>query len=512
MLQRSSFARPLLVGFAVAAAVVVAEIGARAIGGYGFRPRLFVQKTIERERNNGGSKLLDRNGAMPYVDRLPLAAGVERAWFRLDPPPPRETPVDPALERRYWAHKGFELASEYEWNERYVAHAVCGDRALEMPVFSHVDDLFLFEPVDGDAHPSFRFLRSTHYPSGLQTNRFGWRGPDIALNKPAATVRIAFVGASTTIDPHGDLFSYPEYINRWLAEWGHSRRLPIAFETINAGREGIASDSIAAVVATELVPVRPDLVVYYEGSNQFWPGDFISDRVPPRPRQVEKTPSTIEQYSALAVRARALWDGLHEGREPPKPALRVDWPHDLDESDPPLGDARLPVQLPAILRDLDTMRDALAAYGGVLMPSSFVWLVHDRLVLDRQRDAGLYRYLNESFWPFSYAHMRRLVDFENRVFSKYARTHRLPFNDLASTYPADPRLFLDAIHMTPAGIKLKAWLVLQQLVPELQTRIDAGLLPLADPGGRTRHPAFESQSPRLRRIDDFRHACAAASN
>jgi hypothetical protein len=105
--------------------------------------------------------------------------------------------------------------------------------------------------------------------------------------------------------------------------------------------------------------------------------------------------------------------------------------------------------------------------------------------------------------------MRRLVDFENRVFRKYARAHALPFNDLASAYPADPRLFLDAIHMTPAGIKLKAWLVFQQLVPELERRIAAGTLPLADPGGRTAHPAFPRGAAPLVRLDDLRRSCAS---
>ena len=31
--------------------------------------------------------------------------------------------------------------------------------------------------------------------------------------------------------------------------------------------------------------------------------------------------------------------------------------------------------------------------------------------------------------------MRRLADFQNRVFEKYARTYRLPFIDLAAEFP-----------------------------------------------------------------------------
>jgi hypothetical protein len=506
--NRRSWRHVAVTALALAIALLGAELTTRWLDGYAPKARLVVLRTDARTRATVSQKWLEPAAAAYYVDRLPVAPGVDRGWFALDPAPRRETPIDSALDRRYWSHKGYELSSEYEWNRDYVRRAVCGEAAFNMAVFSHTEDLFLFPPVDGKPYPAFRFRRHTHYPSGLTTNNFGWRGADVALNKPPATVRIAFVGASTTIDPHGDPFSYPEYVGRWLNEWSRSHRLGIGFDAINAGREGVSSESIAAVVATELVPVRPDLVVYYEGSNQFWPADFISEPLPPRPAQVARNPPLIEQYSALAVRLRNLWNASREGREPPKPPLRVDWPAALNEQNPALDDPRLPVQLPAILIDLDRMRAALTNYGGTLMPSSFVWLVQDGLVLDRQRDAGLYSYLNESYWPFSYPHMRRMVDFENRVFRKYAAAYGLPFNDLAAVYPADPRLFLDAIHMTPAGIKLKAWLVFQQLVPEVEARIADGRLPVLDRGGRTLHPAFARGTAPLVRLADVRQNCS----
>jgi len=346
----------------------------------------------------------------------------------------------------------------------------------------------------------------------LRTNAFGWRGPEISLNKPSGTVRIAFVGASTTVDPHGDPFSYPEYVGRWLNEWAQRKALGVRFEIINAGREGIDAAAIEAIVEQELVPVRPDVVVYYEGSNQFWPANFIVEALPHRPAESARRPSKFEQYSALAIRTRSVWNRLHAGSEPSKPALREQWPPDLSEQDPPLDDPRLPVSLPNILHAFDRIRAAIGDYGGELVPSSFMWLVSPGLVLDRARDAGAYSFLNETLWPFSYAHIRRYADFQNRVFRKYAAVHGLPFNDLASVYPSDPRLFFDILHMTPAGIKLKAWLIFQNLVPEIERRLAAGRLPVADPGGRTVHPAFSDQPPALVRLNDIRRACGEASS
>jgi hypothetical protein len=496
-----------------AVSLLAAEVAFRIIDGYTLSPRLVIAAGKKQPAApSPNRKWLAPSDAEYYVARLPTAKGIDRAWFRIDPPALPNRPLDADLLRRYEAHPGFELSSVYEWNAEYVRRALCTDERLRMAVFARVDDLFLYEPHDRQPYPQFRFFRSTRYPSGLRTNAFGWRGPEISLNKPSGTVRIAFVGASTTVDPHADPFSYPEYIGTWLNEWAQRRALGVRFEIINAGREGIDAAAIEAIVTQELVPVRPDFVVYYEGSNQFWPANFIVKALPPRPTESARRPSKLEEYSALAVRTRSVWNRLHEGSEPSKPALRERWPLDLSEQDPPLDDPRLPVSLPIILHAFDRMRAAIGDYGGELVPSSFVWLVSPGLVLDRVRDAGAYSFLNDTLWPFSYAHIRRYADFQNRVFRKYARAHGLPFNDLASVYPADPRLFLDILHMTPAGIKLKAWLVLQQLVPEIEGRLGNGRLPRADSGGRTTHPAFSEPRAALVALADIRKACAAPSS
>ncbi len=102
-------------------------------------------------------------------------------------------------------------------------------------------------------------------PSGLVTNEIGWRGPPLRpLTK--RTVRIVFVGASTTADTHGFPWSYPELIDHWLALWAKSKNLNVDFQALNAAREAIWSTDNAAIVRNEVVPMQPDLVVYYEGA------------------------------------------------------------------------------------------------------------------------------------------------------------------------------------------------------------------------------------------------------
>jgi hypothetical protein len=506
---------------ALSIAMAAAEVALRAVDGYGFGLRLRVPSPpattdapaaaapppVAADPN---AKWLSPSQAEPYVRQLPVVAGIERGWFELDPVRTSSKPADPVLDERFASHEGFRLSSIYEWNERYVQRAVCGETRLQMPVFSRVPDLFMYQPADGEIYPQFRFMRGVRYRSGLQTNVFGWRGADLDLVKPPRVIRIAFVGASTTIDPHADPFSHPEYIETWLNAWARANKQPVRFEVINAGREGIDIQGVTGVVTQEVLPVHPDLVVDYEGGNQFWPVEFTRGDLPPRPKTTAEEPWAIERYSALAVRLRRAVHRVGAGQEPAKPALPVDWPKDLDERDPPLDDPRLPTSLPRIVRAMDTMRTSLEAIGATYVPSSFVWLVKPGMVLNRQRDSGIYTFLNVTYWPFSYAHMRRIADFQNRVFEKYAAAHRLPFIDLAAVYPFDPRLFFDAVHMTPAGIKLKAWLTFQQLVPEIARRIADGRLPVSDPGGRTSHPAFTG-GRRLVALDDLRGNCDGAN-
>jgi hypothetical protein len=73
--------------------------------------------------------------------------------------------------------------------------------------------------------------------------------------------------------------------------------------------------------------------------------------------------------------------------------------------------------------------------------------------------------------------MDRLAAFQTRVLGKYAAQHGLPFIDVARDMPQDPGLFSDAIHTTPTGVRVRAWIVFQQLVPILESRLKRGAWP-----------------------------------
>ena len=55
------------------------------------------------------------------------------------------------------------------------------------------------------------------------------------------TIRIAFVGASTTVGFHAEPYSYPEIVGQWLERWADARHRGLSIEAINAGREAVNS-------------------------------------------------------------------------------------------------------------------------------------------------------------------------------------------------------------------------------------------------------------------------------
>jgi hypothetical protein len=150
----------------------------------------------------------------------------------------------------------------------------------------------------------------------------------------------------------------------------------------------------------------------------------------------------------------------------------------------------LPVNLSVILRDFDQMRADLATVDSEFALSSFMWLVKDGMVLNPIRNRLILDDLNVRNFPFRYRDMERLATFQNRVFAKYASVHGLPFIDLARVMPFDPDLFADAIHNTYPGIRMQAWVVLQQLLPIIEKHLASGAWPKPVPIMGETHPAF----------------------
>jgi hypothetical protein len=507
-MKTRTIAKGLVAVGAVLASLAAVEVLLRWLDSYQLMSIALRSRVTQMPASPAGART---SPDVQYLARIPVAQGVDRAWYARAPARPHRVARDPELDRRAARYPADSITPFFSFNHRYLQQQVCGpSRGGELPA---LDDFFYFDPTDGSPYPTYRHLSHVNPAGWFVSNNFGWRGHDVALNRSARVIRIAFVGASTTIDAYGVPFSHPELVEYWLNTWAAAEGRPYSFEIINAGRSGIDSRSIAAIVRQELLPVDPDLVVFYEGANQFWPGQMMSVRLGrlfPKPARTFRRRLIAEDYSVIVQRILGVSDRLRggDGREPFKPPYSVAWPPGVDERDPDAFAPVLPMDLKQVVSDLENMRRALAARGGELAVSSFVWLVHDGMTLDLKRHLTIYRYLNDSYWPISYALKRRMADFQNRVFENYARSEKLPYLQIANRFPQDPDLFDDAIHMNDAGLKLQAWVFVQELIPVILAHSQGGLWPRLAPPERRVHPAFDQPDRRLVTLAELRAACS----
>lgn len=482
-------------------ALVAAEIATRYLDGYRLTGASLVQIKTAAAATHLARTPLEHH----LLATVPTAAGVDRAWYDRDPEPVAAQPLSPERQARVDRYPTDIYGALFEWNQNYLREMLCAGYAGGS--LGILEDFHYFAPASGEVRPTYRHLRNIWRPNWMVANSFGWRGPDVALNKPPDTIRLAFVGASTTVSAYGYPFSHPEYIGYWLNLWAQAQGHRVRFEVINGGRTGIDSSSISAIVRDEIAPVEADLVIYYEGANQFWPGTVLDlpkgDKALTAPTSTFPPPTWLERHSAIARRVVTAGNLIagRSGLEPVKPDFPARWAEGLNLSDPDLDAPGLPSNLPAILADLDSMRRALAPAGGELAVSSFIWMVQDGMRLDPDRHQTLYQYLNDTYWPTTYAVMRQLADLQNTVFRKYAARHQLEFFDVAADFPQDPDLFGDAIHMRPQGLRLLAWIYLQKLIPLLEARIQSGALPRPMMTPRTEHPAFAVKTGLMSRAE-----------
>jgi lysophospholipase L1-like esterase len=95
-------------------------------------------------------------------------------------------------------------------------------------------------------------------------NSRGFRGDDFPVEKGPEVTRVVTLGASSTFGYHSrDDDTYPHEMQQIL----NDRCAPRRFEVINLGIPHLSSDQILALFVDEALPLRPDVVTFYEGVN-----------------------------------------------------------------------------------------------------------------------------------------------------------------------------------------------------------------------------------------------------
>ena len=111
---------------------------------------------------------------------------------------------------------------------------------------------------------------------GIRINSLGFRGPELKMPKSRSTLRVAFLGSSTTYcaEVSNNENTWPHLVTEALqAEWPG-----LSVDYINAGVPGYSVSSSLKNLEYRITPLEPDVIVIYEGHNDLTGNSFYLAR------------------------------------------------------------------------------------------------------------------------------------------------------------------------------------------------------------------------------------------
>lgn len=295
-------------------------------------------------------------------------------------------------------------------------------------------------------------------------NALGFRGPERRAEKAPGTFRVLCVGGSTTFGAgiRGDEKTYPANLERRLAEAWPGREV----EVWNAGVPGYTTAENGIYLGLKLIDFQPDLIVFYEGYNDFKPNRyprFQSDYAHWRDREVAPARSALEGLR-LYTKLRDLSE-RYLG-DPEEEILDARGETRLQRYDTVAGEG-----LAAFRRNLRSMIAVSRAAGADVVLATYAHPCTDRnleerpelfVYLPRYQPNLTYRGVQDAFRRYNDA-IRTVGEAEGAILA-----------DADRELPPDPDLFVDHVHFNDRGAQVFAAVVAEAIL--------AGLPPV--PAGR----------------------------
>jgi lysophospholipase L1-like esterase len=270
-----------------------------------------------------------------------------------------------------------------------------------------------------------------------------WRGggfrssEDVPLVRTRPTIRIAFIGGSTTAYGFALAYrgSFPEQVEQRL------RRAGVPVEVMNCGVVAWSSAENLVHYALSVQDYAPDWVIIHQGANDAqarWYPDFRPDYGHYRRPVPVMSPSPLDRllarWSDLYV-----WFLLRHGTVPRDLDAAVNRPL------PPPADLRLnPAGVATFRRNTQSLVHLAQAGGArVLLTTES----HNRRPRTGETHDGLQQAMDEA----------------NAAIRDLAREMHLPLADTEAVLETHPDVFTDYVHVSPEGNRLKARAILRVL-------------------------------------------------
>ena len=285
-----------------------------------------------------------------------------------------------------------------------------------------------------DKTTRLRILEPGARVGAIEINSHGFRGPEIEPQKPAGTVRIAFLGASTTFcaEASSTATTWPALVVERFRQLEPGAR----FDYVNGGVPGYGVTDSLANLRHRVARFAPDAIVIYHATNDLSGNTFdvareqgaIRDR-PDRER------SWLSEYSLLVRLVELNWT-IRSRKE------RVDE-----------AQGKLRMDLPRLSAPFRHDLTALVAEARSRAPLVAVVTFSTQYRRGQPRAAQLAA-AETSLYYMPYMTIETLLDgFDayNDVIEEVAAGQGVLLVSGADEIPGDPAHFVDSVHFTDAG-------------------------------------------------------------
>ncbi len=131
---------------------------------------------------------------------------------------------------------------------------------LKYGEFHGIENTYMIDPKS-----KLRIPIPNKTTSRIQINSFGFRSPEITQEKPENTIRIAFLGASTTYcaEVSSNKMMWSDILTRRLNQTLTNKKI----DYINGGVPGYSLDDSLKNLKYRISPFHPDVIVIYHATN-----------------------------------------------------------------------------------------------------------------------------------------------------------------------------------------------------------------------------------------------------
>ncbi|MET0082035.1 MAG: SGNH/GDSL hydrolase family protein [Sedimenticola sp.] len=280
----------------------------------------------------------------------------------------------------------------------------------------------------------------------IRINNIGFRGPDLVLEKSDNTLRLAFLGASTTYDaysPEGK--NWPHLVSSKLQQLADCET-----DFVNGGKPGYSSDETIKLFNNFIEKTTPDIVLIF-------PSDINSDlewQAEQQGLDVDHTSyrSPLNDYSLLLQKLEKNFRIIRLQRGAEKRAKKLHMEKD--------------VLVERFKSNLSRMIDAVSAKERIVVVITISDLLRREMSMRELVKAG-----NTRLYYMPYAYLPDVIELReayNVAIEEIADREGVVLVSGENDIPASSRFFTDSVHYTPDGSEAMAERVVRYLLKSPQ--------------------------------------------